>query len=202
MRRTITTLALALILSTGLPTFDARADLIVDPAPNEAGCCGFGIRGYFFEASEDFVLDTVWLNTVSGLSTSYQLEILRLNSPPPVFPANFTDYTTLASFVGASGILDVDFSFSAGELVGLLAWDNNLGLTPYSTEFAQDLFGSSITLNRLLRQNLVVGDPISTEAGPIGAIGFSYTAVPEPGTLALLGFGLLGMGLARRRKKA
>jgi hypothetical protein len=33
-----------------------------------------------------------------------------------------------------------------------------------------------------------------------GGIG-QYTTVPEPGTLALLGIGLLGLGLASRRKK-
>jgi len=36
----------------------------------------------------------------------------------------------------------------------------------------------------------------------IGEIAWDVAAVPEPGTLALFGIGLLGMGLSRRRKKA
>ena len=42
---------------------------------------------------------------------------------------------------------------------------------------------------------------IHTSAFPPGEIRGQVVRVPEPGTLALLGIGLFGMGLARRRKK-
>lgn len=178
---------------------------IIDPAANGNGCCASSMRGYWFETPVDFTLGSVWLNTVSGLSTSYNLEILEFNTAPPLYSATTSSYSTLASFNNLSGIINLNLSFLASEIIGILAWDNNLNETPYSTEFAQTIDGNSITLNRLVRQSFTPGGPVSSEVPfDIGAIGFSTDSVsaqvPEPASIALLGLGLAAIGFSRRKK--
>lgn len=72
------------------------------------------------------------------------------------------------------GVSDFDFGgLTAGDYVLFLTWD------------ISDLVGT-----RLL-----------PSVGYAGSLKFA-SAVPEPGTLALLGLGLMGLGLVRRRAKA
>jgi hypothetical protein len=78
------------------------------------------------------------------------------------------------------------FFFSAGNLI----WTQQPGIftlangSSYSVKF-QDLYGVSL------------GDNVNVRA--LLTLNSEPTSVPEPGTLALLGLGLLGTGLAKRK---
>lgn len=84
------------------------------------------------------------------------------------------------------------------------------GTYSYSGHIAEGTYGFLIggnTGRRGVRWRVTVGTEVFT-GGKHGEFKyflrgghFTATKVPEPGTLAVLGIGLLGMGLARRRKR-
>jgi len=103
--------------------------------------------------------------------------------------AGITADTTTGFF---NTVTNLHFLFNNGVTLPM-AWTPNWGMA-FSSNFDLDYtnsFGSHFRANVAGWQSAV----FTTYSSAVSA------SVPEPGTLALLGIGLAGMGLARRRKK-
>ena len=186
--------------------FSGEADgayAIFDGAPDTYDISGFTFDGHFLYTTAGSGCGEGGCNTIDGESGQIA-DFFGAGTPVMTLAESGGNAFSLVSLDAAIAYLNISSLYNADSLTvvgtlfgggtvsqtmglglgaGTMSFDSSWG-NLLSIEFAAG--GSGNGSNAFVTDNIVLG----------------AATVPEPGTLALLGIGLLGMGAARRRKKA
>lgn len=151
--------------------------------------------------STDFQLDFVGENVASGAF----IKELFMDGPAGTFTDNSTDTSAVGTYslngynpgVGEGKIYDWLIQFPTANTSDRLT-KGELGLWSIETTNSNAFSISTVHINAFD----ALGNSIKIKGCVEGASGCGSVTVPEPGTLALLGLGLVGLGISRRRKIA